>query len=73
MVLAFDATRKEDLLSLKDWMELIQTHVDTYVPVFVLANKCDLLDEPQQNALEASIAEQRLRHDFSKGILVAHP
>lgn len=44
-VLVFDVTERQSLLGLEEWMDVIRTALPAQIPVLLVANKLDLIDE----------------------------
>jgi small GTP-binding protein len=44
-LLVFDVTERQSLLGLAEWMEVIRTALPAQIPVLLVANKIDLIDD----------------------------
>ena len=71
IIVVTDATRLSQTLDLEIWKETIEAYASENPPVFLMANKADLLKDEEIEAAYQLLQDDKMKFDFKDTFLVA--
>ena len=64
-VLAFDTSRPQTLANLPEWLKMLREHNEPDIPIILLGNKVDTIDESQRELISQAAAKFVKDHNLS--------